>query len=68
MNLMGKWFLRCPNGGEYECDGHYEGGHGKPFSLHCGMKIKTLKAPKEGGCVDAPLAHSVKCEGSHCHG
>jgi hypothetical protein len=55
---MGIWHLVCPNGGEYKCEGHYVGGHGKPFSLHCST-IKTIKAPKQGGCVDAPLADST---------
>lgn len=51
---MGEWFLRCPKGGEYKCQGKYEGGHGEPFSLHCD-KIETIRAPKGGACVDAPV-------------
>ncbi len=50
---MGAWMLECPTGGVYKCNGHYEGGHGEPFSLHCDT-IKTVKAPKEGGCIDVP--------------
>ena len=51
---MGLWQLTCPKGGVYKCNGHYEGGHGEPFSLHCDT-IKTVKGPEGGACLDAPV-------------
>ena len=70
---MGLWELKCPKGGEYQCEGHYTGGHGQPFALHCDS-IKTVRAPSGGACLDAEvtgnprkyLPHGLtECEKAH---
>ncbi len=61
------WQLTCPRGGKYTCKGHYTGGHGDPFVLHCD-DIKTIKGPRGGACLDAELADPPKhrCSGARC--